>query len=1348
MKKTLFLLCAIILAFTVSAQNISLRSSNTGITKSQDSFSGFQATFSFNQIESATITSAEQGTFSALTIANTMPAGEVGTPQLPVFKKFIAIPVGATPKVVVKNHTTTEYNLNEHGIHTISPVQPDVPKNVKLEDVPFAYNTKAYTSNEYTSAAIAEVEVLGTMRGVIIGMLVVRPVQYNPVAHTIMTYNDIEVEVTFENGNYAKTQEMYRNTYSPYFEEVYKITFNRNVFDDHPDLYNTPVHMLVLAHSMFTETLEPWLEWKTKKGFYIDVEYVDGVSYTQLKTLCQTKYNQGATNGTAPTFVVVVGDVQQVPASKPGTSSDGNRASDLYYGCVNGGYFPDMYYSRMSAQTTQQLANQIEKILYYEKYQFADPSYLDNVLLIAGADGSWNPSVGQPTINYATNYYYNAAHGYANIYKYLNSYSGCYANLNNVGFANYTAHGGETGWSDPSFSVPMVANLTNVNKYFIAMGNCCLAADFGYGECLGEAMMRAPQKGAVGYIGSCPLTYWHDDLHFAVGAYQGSFGPGNPANPTLANTMEGVYDVAFHDADFNCLSSYVMTGNLNVTYAIQTPGYTGDTQPLYYWEAYNVLGDASLMPYNTQAAENNVSHIQVIYIGLPTYEVNADPGSYVAISKDGELLGVAVADENGVAVVTLEPPITSGGDVDIVVTRNQRQPYMVQVPAVAQSGSYITGTLALSADNTPYSGATISFDLTLKNVGIETATGISMNITTESNDVTLIHDAASLAVLAAGAEETMIQIFSAEIKNYLPDETPIMFNLNIISDNNDFHKTIKVTVWAPKLDLTDVVVTKATGTGAIAPGDEVNIDFKVANIGHDAIADVFSTALSFFSGFELFENEQTITQINAGESQHITFTGKVGDNVENGSMIPIHFYAFKGTYTTEATGYVIVGSVMEDFETGNFLKFNWEQGANPWIIESNASNVYQGAYSARSKPSLGDNNISQLKMTTYVPFESTVSYARKVSSESGYDFFKFYIDGNQKEQQSGTFNWATTSFTVNEGVHTFMFEYSKDQSVSSGSDCAWIDNVTIPGMGVLVEEDLPQIKVMDYTVEGRMDEIIENNAQITFDLKNIGLVNVEGIIAELSCEYPINISAENSGTNQELPFSLNIGEEKSVMFHLVCQAVKSEIEDVELVLKIKIEEMGIIAYYPIVLRFMCGALCEPPVNLEGICLQLVKNETGTVRLTWEAPENIDELLGYNVYRDGEPINEELVTETRYQDVTEVGEHTYQVSAVYEDCESELTDPVIIDVVPMGGIYDFSTASFKLFPNPANSSVTFEGVGLNSLEIYNLQGQKLADFINIKDRLQIDVSNYESGVYFVKMYSETQSFVTKRLVIVK
>jgi len=696
MKKLSMFLVAIVLIFAMNAQSIMLRTNNNGIRKSNDQFTGFQATFSFDQIESVAITGTESGMFSALTITGAYPAGEIGMPQLPVFKRMIAVPVGATPKIVVKKFTATEYNLEEYGFHTLFPRQPDVSKDKDPSDVPFVYDEKAYQIDEYNNFSMVEVNILGTMRGIIIGMIDIYPVQYNPLAHSIMVYNDIEVEVIFENGDEKKTEELYVNTFSPYFKNLYNVVFNsgvtRDVYDDRPDLYSNPVHMLVIADRMFEATLQPWIEWKTKKGFYMDVNYTDeiGTAVADIKTFCHNKYNEGATNGTAPTFIIFVGDTPQVPASGLGVAhsnphTDYHRSTDLYYATVDGDYFPEMYYSRMSAQTTTQLENIIEKILYYEQYQFADPTYLDNVLLIAGADPYWNTRLAQPQISYAADNYYNTAYGYANVHKYLNSpYTGCYAHLNNVGFANYTAHCDEKSWNSPSYTTSQVSTLTNLNKYFVAMGNCCLAADFGYNECFGEAMIRAEKKGAVGYIGSAPLSWWACDFHFSVGAYSGIINSYAmpPATPDENNTKTGVYDFMFRDADFNCLSSHVFGGNLSVTYAHTNPGYTVHTpSPLYYWEAYNVLGDGSLMPYNGQASENDVSHMPVIHIGTDSYEVMAVPGSYVAISKDGILHGIAVADAVGVALVPLNPPITSGGLVDIVVTRNQYIPYIVQVEA-------------------------------------------------------------------------------------------------------------------------------------------------------------------------------------------------------------------------------------------------------------------------------------------------------------------------------------------------------------------------------------------------------------------------------------------------------------------------------------------------------------------------------------------------------------------------------------------------------------------------------------------------------------------------------------------
>jgi hypothetical protein len=459
-------------------------------------------------------------------------------------------------------------------------------------------------------------------------------------------------------------------------------------------------------------------------------------------------------------------------------------------------------------------------------------------------------------------------------------------------------------------------------------------------------------------------------------------------------------------------------------------------------------------------------------------------------------------------------------------------------------------------------------------------------------------------------------------------------------------------------------------------------------------------------------------------------------------------------------------------------------------------------------------------MTTYVPFESTVSYARNVSSESGYDWFNFYIDSEQKEHTSGTSNtWTMKSFTVGAGTHTFTFEYTKDQSVSSGSDCAWIDNVTIPGMGVMVEEDLPHIKVMDYTVEGRADGIVEGEAQITFDLKNIGNVNAAGIIAELSSEAPIDITAENPGA-----FSMNINEEKEVVFNLSYNA-KSDIEYVELVLKITIED-EIICYYSIVLR--CTGMpepCEAPINLEGIAEnhtalltwedseemeetlegyniyrdgiqindELIKTkeyadkdlavgtyhyyvtaqyeecgesspteevivtilsceaptelegtaEQHTAILTWAEPENIDdELLGYNIYRDGEKINTTLITELGYNDEDlENGEYIYQVSAKYENCE-ELTEgiTVTIDATNINKLANDVT----IYPNPTSGTITITAASFVKVEIYNTVGQ-LVETKNVKT---FDVSTYNTGIYFFKVYDTNNNSVTKRVMVTR
>jgi len=699
---TLFFMLVISGLFAI-AQNgkIDLRSeSKAEIT--QSSFQTIRATFSYGALESAEL-STERGVFSSIMLDGTYPSGEIGSPELPATHELLAVPFGATPSVSVISYTTKDYSLSEYGISTIVPRQPSVRKDQKIEDVQFVYNEEAYQTRGLATAPEASIEVQGTMRGIRIGSLVINPVSYNAQSNTIRVFNDIEVEITFEGADIAETERMLVSTYSPYFDIVYKQMFNyrqiMDVYDDHPDLMAYPVHMIIITPENYVSTLQPWLDWKIQKGFDVQVHTTaqTGNTYSAIHTYVQDLYNTGVSQGATPTFLILVGDTGQIPGTNGSATS---KVTDLYYGSVDNDYFPDMFYSRMSAENTTQLTSIIDKILQYEQYTMPDPTYLNNVTLIAGWDNYWTNYVGKPTIQYATTYYYNTEHGFTQVNSHVNQsqYNGCYNALNTgVGFVNYTAHGDNQEWTQPNFTNSNVNQLTNADKYFLAMGNCCLSGNYGYGQpCFGEAMIRATNKGAYSYIGSCPYTYWYEDYYFGVGATN-TFSN----TPNIANTKTGVYDAVWMDDTYNTISSMTFLGNIAVCYA-HANNYQASISDLYYWQAYHVLGDGSIMPYRVNPTENTVSHATEFPAGATSFTVNAEEGSYVGISQDNVLLGAALVDDSGSVSVTVTP-VTSG-DVKIVVTKPQRQPYIADIPV----GGSTPTTYTVTASVIPAQGGTVT----------------------------------------------------------------------------------------------------------------------------------------------------------------------------------------------------------------------------------------------------------------------------------------------------------------------------------------------------------------------------------------------------------------------------------------------------------------------------------------------------------------------------------------------------------------------------------------------------------------------------------------------------------------
>ena len=105
--------------------------------------------------------------------------------------------------------------------------------------------------------------------------------------------------------------------------------------------------------------------------------------------------------------------------------------------------------------------------------------------------------------------------------------------------------------------------------------------------------------------------------------------------------------------------------------------------------------------------------------------------------------------------------------------------------------------------------------------------------------------------------------------------------------------------------------------------------------------------------------------------------------------------------------------------------------------------VYQGEYAAMSGD-IGHGDSSEIRITLQSRQAGTVSFHYKVSCESGWDFIRFLIDGDEVDRFSGEIDWTQATYPVTAGDHTFAWRYTKDGSVSSGSDAAWIDNVVFP----------------------------------------------------------------------------------------------------------------------------------------------------------------------------------------------------------------------------------------------------------------------------------------------------------------
>ncbi|MCF8405171.1 MAG: T9SS type A sorting domain-containing protein [Bacteroidales bacterium] len=238
--------------------------------------------------------------------------------------------------------------------------------------------------------------------------------------------------------------------------------------------------------------------------------------------------------------------------------------------------------------------------------------------------------------------------------------------------------------------------------------------------------------------------------------------------------------------------------------------------------------------------------------------------------------------------------------------------------------------------------------------------------------------------------------------------------------------------------------SNGNNNGRIDPGETVDIIVNLKNNG-DIIADNTTGIVSTSSPYITIDNSTAnFGNLAQGQSADGTFTITANAGTPQGEAVALNLNveANGGTYNNTFMMSFTVGLIVEDWETGTMDQFDWETGGNAnWDISTQSP--YEGTYCIKSG-SINDQQTTFLSITFDVLANGDIGFYKKVSSEASYDYLKFYIDGNMMDQWAGEVAWSESSFPVTAGNHTFKWEYEKDYSVSSGSDCAWLDFITLP----------------------------------------------------------------------------------------------------------------------------------------------------------------------------------------------------------------------------------------------------------------------------------------------------------------
>ncbi len=790
-----------------------------------------------------------------------------GAPDLPLFATSMIIPNHAKMEVrVISSH------YEEFKDVLVAPSKGNLFRTTDPASVDYEFG-KYYQNNDFYPGKLGKLRdpyIVRDFRG---QTLLIQPMQYNPVTKILRVYYDITMEV-IETG--ISTNNVLNTEAS-----IIQTPFH-NIYDHHFINYNenyryTPVeengNMLIISYGDFMDEMQPFIDWKIKSGHPVEVVDVSTIGgATDIKQYIDDYYND---NGL--TFVLLIGDSQQVPSS-----TIGGVDSDVDYSYVAGDdHYPDLFVGRFSAETEAHVVTQVQRVLDYEQNPSADTAWYTKAMGIASSEGTGDD--GEYDFEHMRNigdnklvpFTYNYAHEFFDGSQGGNDATGnpnstMVADAINTGVTiiNYTGHGSTSSWATSGFSSNNVANLTNTGKLPFIFSVACVNGNFVNSYCFAEAWMRAEYNdqpsGAIATLMSTINQSWSPPMRGQ-------------------DEMNDILSEAYGDNIKRTFGGISMNGCMNMN---DVYGSAGDDMT----DTWTIFGDPSLEIRTAIPQELTVTHPASLFLGATSMLVTCDAnGSMATLSMDGQIIGSAIVD-GGTAEITFEA-LSVIGTADFVVTSFNYIPYISTIDIVPAAGPFVvysTNTINdINGNNDGLMDYSENILLTvgLTNVGVDDAIGVTTTLITTSDYIEIITNNADYGDIPAGDTIAITDAFSFNVADDIPDE--IIANFTIIAEDasgsNIWESSFMITAHSPKLVFTSFVIDDSNGNdnGKIDPGETVDIIIETSNEGSSEAYNVITDLTSISQYIIINSDPQDIGDLpgneNATSIYNITAQGDTPD---------------------------------------------------------------------------------------------------------------------------------------------------------------------------------------------------------------------------------------------------------------------------------------------------------------------------------------------------------------------------------------------------------------------------------------------------------------------------------------